>query len=401
MGDFVRNNEPLNPGRPLDDKDFWRGTQMRMLTTNETTDEMLRLPELEKLGEETVKRLNREQKNILAPLAYHWPNGILYYTIDAAFSDSERAVIASGFTHVEENSCIRFVARTDQHDYVDIIPGGGGCYAQIPYRTGRGRMEIGLQQNGCVYLKVVVHELLHSLGFMHEMNRPDRDDYVSMVWSNIQANGASQFFKDAWVGTDETTLPAECPYSGQPDGADYSTCYSGWKVDACGMAYDYNSIMHYGLTSFAINSAQNVMNPTDGSVTSVGSQTLSSLDISKLQCLYNCDGTSAGTCGGHYSGDTGVVESSGDKTCKWLLAVPDGFAIEISFESFDIADCSTGSVKVYNGKDDTAALMGTYCYSTVPTVLTSGDKNLYIVYTSTGASNTFKATWKKVTVTCC
>ena len=89
--------------------------------------------------------------------------------------------------------------------------------------------------------------------------------------------------------------------------------------------------------SFAINSAQNVMNPTDSSVTSVGSQTLSSLDISKLQCLYNCDGTSSGTCGGHYSADSGVVESSGDKTCKWLLAVPDGFAIEISFESFDVS----------------------------------------------------------------
>ena len=79
------------------------------------------------------------------------------------------------------------------------------------------------------------------------------------------------------------------------------------------------------------------MNPIDSSVTSVGSQTLSSLDISKLQCLYNCDGTSTGTCGGHYSGDNGVVESSGAKTCKWLLAVPDGFAIEISFESFDVS----------------------------------------------------------------
>ena len=79
------------------------------------------------------------------------------------------------------------------------------------------------------------------------------------------------------------------------------------------------------------------MNPTDSSVTSVGSQTLSSLDISKLQCLYNCDGTSSGTCGGHVSGDSGVVESSGAKTCKWLLAVPDGFAIEMSFESFDVS----------------------------------------------------------------
>ena len=40
-----------------------------MLSTNQTTDELLRLPEMEKLGEETVKRLNKEQKNILAPLA--------------------------------------------------------------------------------------------------------------------------------------------------------------------------------------------------------------------------------------------------------------------------------------------------------------------------------------------
>ena len=79
-------------------------------------------------------------------------------------------------------------------------------------------MEIGLQQTGCVTLKVVVHELLHSLGFMHEMNRPDRDSYVSMVWSNIQADGASQFFKDAWDGTDDSNLPETCPYSGQPDG---------------------------------------------------------------------------------------------------------------------------------------------------------------------------------------
>ena len=43
--------------------------QLTMLSTNETTDEMLRLPEMEKLGEETVKKLNKDQRNILAPLA--------------------------------------------------------------------------------------------------------------------------------------------------------------------------------------------------------------------------------------------------------------------------------------------------------------------------------------------
>ena len=90
--------------------------------------------------------------------------------------------------------------------------------------------------------------------------------------------------------------------------------------------------------SFAIDYNQNVMNPTDGSITSVGSQTLSSLDISKLQCLYNCDGTQPGSCGGHVSGDDGVLESQEDNTCKWLLAVEDGYAIEMSFESFNVSN---------------------------------------------------------------
>ena len=110
----------------------------------------------------------------------------------------------------------RFVARTDQHDYVDIVPGGGGCYAQIPYRTGGGRLEIGLQQSGCVVLSIVVHELLHSLGFSHEQNRPDRDEYVDMHWDNIKAGGAGQFFIQSWVDSsppfntlcDETNQPA-------------------------------------------------------------------------------------------------------------------------------------------------------------------------------------------------
>ena len=51
---------------------------------------------------------------------------------------------------------------------------------------------------------------------------------------------------DAWVGT-TPSLPV-CDDSGNPDGTDYSNCYSGWLTDACQMGYDYTSIMHYGLT---------------------------------------------------------------------------------------------------------------------------------------------------------
>ena len=38
----------------------------------------------------------------------HWPNGILPYTIDAAFTASERAIIAAGMKMITDNSCIRF-----------------------------------------------------------------------------------------------------------------------------------------------------------------------------------------------------------------------------------------------------------------------------------------------------
>ena len=35
-------------------------------------------------------------------------------------------------------------------------------------------------------MKIVVHELLHVLGFMHEHNRPDRDSFITMVWTNLR-----------------------------------------------------------------------------------------------------------------------------------------------------------------------------------------------------------------------
>ena len=66
-------------------------------------------------------------------------------------------------------------------------------------------MEIGLQQDGCVYLKVVVHELLHSLGFKHEQNRPDRDTFVTVNLDHSGLNSAENEIVEVVLAESVTT----------------------------------------------------------------------------------------------------------------------------------------------------------------------------------------------------
>lgn len=44
---------------------------------------------------------------------------------------------------------------------------------------------VTLHEN-CFLKGIIIHELMHVLGFMHEQNRPDRDDFVKIDFDNIE-----------------------------------------------------------------------------------------------------------------------------------------------------------------------------------------------------------------------
>ena len=64
---------------------------------------------------------------------------------------------------------------------------------------------------------MIAHEIGHAIGFVHEQSRPDRDEYVNIIESNIMSGKEHNFVK-----------------------------YSDRTVNNHGVAYDYGSLMHYG-----------------------------------------------------------------------------------------------------------------------------------------------------------
>uniref|UniRef100_A0A915ANV2 Metalloendopeptidase n=1 Tax=Parascaris univalens TaxID=6257 RepID=A0A915ANV2_PARUN len=94
-----------------------------------------------------------------------------------------RAKIADVFEEYTKFTCIKFTPKTDEdYDYIHIFP-DDGCYSMVG-RVG-GRQEVSLA-SGCLEKGIIIHELMHTVGFFHEQSRADRDDYVTILWENIQ-----------------------------------------------------------------------------------------------------------------------------------------------------------------------------------------------------------------------
>uniref|UniRef100_A0A8D0CKG8 Metalloendopeptidase n=1 Tax=Scleropages formosus TaxID=113540 RepID=A0A8D0CKG8_SCLFO len=176
------------------------------------------------------------------------------YVLSNDFSNVQKQLIESAMRDFSSLTCIRFVLRGTQSDYISI-ENLDGCYSVLG-RTG-GKQLVSLNKYSCVYYGIIQHELNHALGFYHEHTRSDRDQYVRINWQYVDP---SQYYNFEKQNTNNQNTP-----------------------------YDYGSVMHYGRTAFTIQYGMETITPIPDPTVPIGQMNgLSQMDVLRINKLYGC-----------------------------------------------------------------------------------------------------------------
>lgn len=191
---------------------------------------------------------------------YRWPNNIVPYTLEAAISQAQRLAIREALDDMQNALCITFVERTNEADYVRVTVSDSGCFSYIG-RIG-GAQQLNLQSytpgTGCFRKGTIIHEFIHALGFYHMQSATERDNYVTIVWENIQSGYENNF-----------------------------NTYSSSVISQFGVEYDYGSVMHYPAVSFSVNGQATIIAKDPVAGAAMGQRDgMSAKDIARIRGMY-------------------------------------------------------------------------------------------------------------------
>ncbi|CAJ0934947.1 unnamed protein product [Ranitomeya imitator] len=273
----------------------------------------------------------------------------------------EKRLIKTALEEFSTVSCVRFIERTSETSYISI-ENTPGCWSYIG-RNGYAQ-PVSLQSTKCLGYGVIQHEVMHALSFNHEHTRPDRDNYVDIMWQYISQVNQGDFKKD--------------------------------NGDTLNTAYNYNSIMHYSSTTFTNTSGKATIIPKPNPKVVIGQRYgLSGLDVVMINRLYACN-----LCRTKILGTSGTLSSSdaspslANDNCLWILHVPLN-KLFLQFDSFGASSINcTAEIIVYDGVTKTSPVLATISPKQQHHVLISSGLFLLVEYiTDPNCSSSFHASY--------
>ena len=109
-----------------------------------------------------------------------WPENTVYYTINENFNNSQR--IYDAIKEYHEKTNIKFVPRTNENHYIEFIYDKDGCSSNVGMFLIKQFIKIADWGDA----SHVIHEIGHAIGLLHEQSKTGRDEYVTILWDNIE-----------------------------------------------------------------------------------------------------------------------------------------------------------------------------------------------------------------------
>lgn len=198
-----------------------------------------------------------------------WTNGVVPFLIEPEFTFEEETVIINSLNHISSRTNVCFVRRSGQTSFLRFkkytiaelgFSGGSSHLGKCNFCVDGQEIKLSSVSD-----RIVIHEIGHALGLLHEQSREDRNLFVTIRMANVLPGMEGNFNKSIYTSTDIG-------------------------------AYDFLSIMHYFPTAFGkiLNGVEQqtivkVSNPSDINFGRVN--VLSAGDISGINSMYRLEQT--------------------------------------------------------------------------------------------------------------